>query len=107
MVSTELCSRNSRYVVPGTPKSLLMRQVSVDAREENNRAGQFKVATTLLDAAIDGGQIGDLFERRWSGEVDIRSIKSVMQMDVLRCKAPEMVLKEIWRTCWRTTCCGR
>jgi hypothetical protein len=78
------------------PKSLLMRQVSVDAREEDNRAGQFKVATTLLDAAIDGGQIGDLFERRWSGEVDIRSIKSVMQMDVLRCKSPEMVHKEIW-----------
>jgi Transposase DDE domain len=73
-----------------------MRQVSVDAREEGNRAGQFKVATTLLDAAIDGGQIGDLFERRWSGEVDIRSIKSVMQMDVLRCRAPEMVHKEIW-----------
>jgi hypothetical protein len=78
------------------PKSLLMRQVSVDARDKNNRAERFKVATTLLDAAIDGGQIGDLFERRWSGEVDIRSIKSVMQMDVLRCKTPEMVRKEIW-----------
>jgi hypothetical protein len=78
------------------PKALLMRQVSIDAREEDNRAGQFKVATTLLDAAIDGGQIGDLFERRWSGEVDIRSIKSVMQMDILRCRTPEMVHKEIW-----------
>jgi Transposase DDE domain len=78
------------------PKSLLMRQVSVDAHDKNNRAERFKVATTLLDAAIDGGQIGDLFERRWSGEVDIRSIKSVMQMDVLRCKTPEMVHKEIW-----------
>ena len=31
-----------------------------------------------------------------SGEVDIRSIKSVMQMDVLRCKTPEMVHKKIW-----------
>src|SRR5204863_6684753 len=40
--------------------------------------------------------IGDLYERRWEGEVDIRSIKSVMQMDVLRCKTPEMVRKEIW-----------
>ena len=30
------------------------------------------------------------------GEVDIRSIKSTMQMDVLRCKTPEMVHKEIW-----------
>ena len=78
------------------PKSLLMRQVSVDARDKDNRAEQFQVATTLLDAAIDGKQIGDLFERRWSGEVNIRSIKSVMQMDVLRCKTPEMVEKEIW-----------
>jgi hypothetical protein len=28
--------------------------------------------------------------------VDIRSIKSTMQMDILRCKTPDMVHKEIW-----------
>jgi hypothetical protein len=78
------------------PKTLLMRQVSVDAREKDNRVEQFKVITTILDASIDGGQIGDLYERRWEGEVDIRSIKSTMKMDVLRCKTPEMVRKEIW-----------
>src|SRR3954449_12553360 len=78
------------------PKSLLMRQVSVDARDRNNRAEQFKVITTILDASVDGEQIGDLYERRWDGEVDIRSIKVTMQMDVLRCKTPEMVHKEIW-----------
>jgi hypothetical protein len=54
------------------------------------------VVTTILDASIDGGQIGDLYERRWSGEVDIRAIKATMQMDILRCKSPEMVEKEIW-----------
>ena len=68
-----------------------MRQVSVDARDKDNRAEQFKVVTTILDASIDGGQIGDLYERRWDGEVDIRSIKSTMKMDILRCKTPEMV----------------
>jgi hypothetical protein len=78
------------------PKSLLMRQVTVDARDKNNRAERFKVVTTILDASIDGGQIGGLYERRWDGEVDIRSIKSTMKMDVLRCKTPEMVHKEIW-----------
>jgi hypothetical protein len=72
-----------------------MRQVTVDARDKNNRAEVFQVATTLLDESIDGGQIGDLFERRWSGEVDIRSIKSVMQRDILRCQTPERVEKEI------------
>jgi len=78
------------------PKTLRMRQVSVDARGKDNRVEQFKVITTILDAAIDGGQIGALYERRWGGEVDIRSIKATMQMDVLRCKTPEMVRKEIW-----------
>jgi hypothetical protein len=78
------------------PETLLMRQVAVDARGKDNRAERFEVVTTTLDASVGGGQIGDLYERRWSGEVDIRSIKSVMQMDVLRCKTPEMVEKEVW-----------
>src|SRR3954447_22621834 len=78
------------------PETLLMRQLAVDARDKNNRAEQFHVVTTILGASIDGGQFGDLYERRWEGEVDIRSIKSTMQMDVLRCKTPEMVRKEIW-----------
>ncbi len=78
------------------PKQLLMRQVTVDARDKNNRVQQFKVVTTILDLSIDGEQIGDLYERRWEGEVDIRSIKSTMQMDILRCKTPDMVHKEIW-----------
>ena len=78
------------------PKTLLMRQVAVDARGQNNRAEQFHVITTILDASIDGRQFGDLYERRWDGEVDIRSIKSTMRMDILRCKTPEMVEKEIW-----------
>ena len=78
------------------PESLTMRQVSVDAHGKNNRAEQFKVVTTILDVSIGGSQIGELYERRWDGEVDIRSIKSTMKMDILRCKTPEMVRKEIW-----------
>jgi hypothetical protein len=78
------------------PQSLTLRQVSVDARASNNRAERFRVITTILDAAIDGEQIGQLYERRWEGEVDLRSIKSTMQMDILRCKTPAMVEKEIW-----------
>ena len=78
------------------PKQLLMRQVTVDARDKNNRVQQFKVVTTILTPSIDGQQIGALYEHRWEGEVDIRSIKCTMQMDILRCKTPDMVHKEIW-----------
>src|SRR3954464_5137425 len=83
--------QNRRY-----PETLLMRRVAVDARDKNNRAEQFHVVSTILDASIDGGQFGDLYERRWEGEVDIRSITSTMQMDILACKRPEMAHKEIW-----------
>src|SRR5262249_36820250 len=78
------------------PQTLTVRQVAVDARDKDNRVERFKVVTTILDASIDGGQIGDVYERRGEGEIDIRSIKSTMKMDVLRCKRPEMVEKEIW-----------
>ena len=73
-----------------------LRQVTVDARDKNNRVKQFQVVTTILHGSIDAQQIGDLYERRWDGEVDLRSIKSTMQMDILRCQTPEMVHKEIW-----------
>ena len=78
------------------PKQLVMREVPVDARDKNNRVTQFTVITTILARSIGGKQIGDLYERRWAGEVDLRSIKATMEMDVLRCKTPDMVHKEIW-----------
>jgi hypothetical protein len=80
----------------GYPEQFLMRQVAVDARDKNNRVQQFNVVTTILTPSIDGKQIGALYEHRWAGEVDIRSIKCTMQMDILRCKTPDMVHKEIW-----------
>jgi hypothetical protein len=42
------------------PIPLLMRQVSVDARDRDNRVEQFEVITTILDASIDSSQIGGL-----------------------------------------------
>ena len=41
-------------------------------------------------------ELADLFIQRWNIEPDLRSIKDVMQMNVLRCMSPEMVEKEIW-----------
>ena len=77
------------------PTTLRVRQVTVDARDKNNRAERFQVVTTILDPAV-GGRAGDLYERRWAAELDIRSIKVTMRMDILRCKTPDMVVKEIW-----------
>src|ERR687887_615854 len=32
----------------------------------------------------------------WHAELDLRSIKQTLKMDVLRCKTPAMVRKEVW-----------
>ena len=40
-------------------------------------------------------QLVDLYLARWHVELDLRSIKCLMKMDVLRCKTPEMVRKDI------------
>ncbi|HKB39772.1 MAG TPA: IS4 family transposase [Gemmataceae bacterium] len=58
------------------PETLTVRQVTVDARGRNNRAERFKVVTTILDASIDGEQIGQLYERRWDGEIDQAGCRS-------------------------------
>ncbi|MBI2804057.1 MAG: transposase [Planctomycetes bacterium] len=63
------------------------------------RVQSFIVATTLTDAdAFTSDDIAELYHQRWLVELDIRAIKITLGMDVLRCKTPDMVVKEIW-TC--------
>jgi len=51
----------------------------------------------LLDAdEFTVNDLAGLYRQRWSAELDLMSLKSVMQMDVLRCKTPELVRNEIW-----------
>ena len=54
------------------------------------------IVTTLLDAEkYPRSEIVGLYQERWHVELDFRAIKSLMKMDVLRCKTPEIVRKEI------------
>jgi hypothetical protein len=60
------------------------------------RTSEWTLATTLLDPAVaTKGELFELYSLRWQVELDLRSIKDVMKMSVLRCKHPEMVRKEI------------
>ena len=55
------------------------------------------VVTTLLDAEeITRDDLAQLYRARWNAELDLRSLKQTMQMEILRCKTPELVRKEIW-----------
>ena len=54
------------------------------------------IVTTLLNPEqYPKNEIIGLYQERWHVELDFRAIKSLMHMDILRCKTPEMVRKEI------------
>jgi hypothetical protein len=37
-----------------------------------------------------------LYKARWNNELDLRVLKETLQMNVLCCKTPELIRKEIW-----------
>jgi hypothetical protein len=81
------------------PESLTLRLIDVKISEPGFRVESMKVVTTLTDAQqYTRDDIAELFHQRWLVELDIRAIKCTLGMDVLRCKSPEIVRKEIW-TC--------
>ena len=81
------------------PASIGVREVQVRVRAPGFRPESFVVVSTLTDAATyPKNDIAELYHYRWLAELDIRAIKITMGMDVLRCKTPEMVRKEMW-TC--------
>lgn len=79
------------------PDELLVREVSFRVRVRGWRVRELTLVTTLCDAEIYSlEELARVYHARWQAEVDLRSIKITMQMDVLRCKTPDMVRKEIW-----------
>ena len=81
------------------PASIRVREVHVRVDQPGFRVESLVVVTSLTDAkTYTKHDIGELYHKRWLAELDIRAIKITLGMDVLRCKSPEMVRKELW-TC--------
>ena len=78
------------------PERLSVRIVRVQVTVPGMRTRTLLLVTTLLDPkAYPAREIAELYLLRWRAELTFRDLKTVMQMDVLRCKSPEMVQKEI------------
>jgi Transposase DDE domain len=78
------------------PETLLLRQIKVTVNQPGFRVTTFHIITTLLDAVeYPVGDLADLYLQRWDVELFFRDIKTTMGMDILRCKTPDMVQKEI------------
>lgn len=79
------------------PATLILRELRVEQIRPGFRPKTIDILTSLTDAELyPKPELADLFRQRWQAELDLRSIKVVLQMDVLRCKTPSMVRKEIW-----------
>ena len=79
------------------PETLTLREVRLRIPKGRSRTRQVVVVTTLLDSGrYNKGEIQALYRRRWQAELNLRSLKESMHMDILRCQTPEMVRKEMW-----------
>jgi IS4 transposase len=79
------------------PETLALREVRTVVTTPGCRVKELIVVTTLCDdGTYSKEEILDLYHERWHAEIDLRSIKTQMKMEILRCKTPEMVRKEIW-----------
>lgn len=79
------------------PDQLIVREVRVRIAVPGFRTKVVVVVTTLLDADVYSARdLAELYRARWHAELDLRSLKITLGMDVLRCKTPEMVRKEVW-----------
>jgi hypothetical protein len=79
------------------PESITIREVRVRVAQPGFRTKSVVVVTTLLDPRQTTKEgLAKLYRARWNAELDLRSIKSGMQMRELRGKTPELVRKEVW-----------
>jgi hypothetical protein len=86
-----------RQTLNSLPEFLTIRETRVQVEQPGFRSRTIIVVTTLLDAVkITASDLAELYRARWNAELDLRSLKQTMQMDILRCKTPELVRKEIW-----------
>ncbi|MCG8377927.1 MAG: IS4 family transposase, partial [Proteobacteria bacterium] len=78
------------------PEKLRLRQIKVTVEEPGFRVQSFYIVTSLLDPeAYSAADLAALYRQRWQVELFLRDIKTTMGMDILRCRRPAMVHKEI------------
>jgi hypothetical protein len=84
-------------VYAALPETLTLRELRLRIPKGKKRTQEIVVVSTLLDAGrYAKGELEALYRLRWQAELNLRSLKTILQMDILRCKAPDRVRKEIW-----------
>lgn len=92
--------QSRKYVDPqvqaSLPEKISVREFAISIEGRSGGSQEVVVISTIVDPTIPKEELADLYWQRWNCELDIRSIKHSLHMDVLRCKTPDMIRKEIW-----------
>lgn len=79
------------------PATLTVREIRYRIEIPGFRTDEVTVVTTLLDPEeYPVEDLSGLYSDRWRAELNLRHLKTTMQMDVLRGQSPDIVRKEIW-----------
>lgn len=82
------------------PLTLELREVRYTRSKPGRKQQPLVIITTLLSATGEQGvsvdELGELYSYRWNAELDLRSLKTFLHLDHVRCKTPAMVHREFW-----------
>jgi hypothetical protein len=78
------------------PETLTVRHVQVEIKNDGFRVRKLELVTTLLDSiTYPVDELASLYRDRWMVELNIRSLKTTLNMETLKGQSKEMVLKEL------------
>lgn len=85
-----------QYLWKRIPSELSVRVLRFQLKVRGFRPESVTLVTTMIDADVYPAEdVAQLYARRWKIELWFRDIKTSMGMEVLRCKSPKMVHKEL------------
>ncbi len=92
IISIKAPKNRSKWLdVNEKPGKIIVRRIQCRSPE----GADYVLFTTILDESITKEDLQILYLTRWDIEIGIREIKTVMDINVLRSKTPEMALKEL------------
>ena len=79
------------------PATITVRELRYTVTQCGSRTRTVILVTTLLDPGIyPKEKPAGLYQSRWQIETNLKYLKTTMGMDVLRCKSPDGIIKELW-----------
>lgn len=87
----------SQEAFAALPPTLVVREIYYYIIIPGFRTQQVSLITTLLDKKdYPTLELVRLYDFRWDVEVNLKHLKTTLGMDILRCKTPQMVRKELY-----------